>query len=252
MKRERADSRGRGRVEAAYHEAGHAVMALALGLPVQSVTIEPNLGSAEGFEDRPYPKAELSREHDSATWRRLLTTVAGPVAEVMFLRPTPYHEPVHIDWEVECPEVWADDRDVSLECCGALYRDSPAEALQEAELASWCLLRARWPEVEELAERLQTEAVVHLVSDDVLEAIGDRRALHAALAEVASIAGMWCKEADDARDNPDEMERVGGLTAQTMVAIMLRAAEVLEDEGVAVGPAVEVAVARLSGLDRRH
>ena len=60
------------------------------------------------------------------------------------------------------------------------------------------------------------------MSDDVLEAIGDRRALHAALAEVASIAGMWCKEADDARDNPDEMERVGGLTAQTMVAIMLR------------------------------
>jgi hypothetical protein len=37
-----------------------------------------------------------------------------------------------------------------------------------------------------------------------------------------------------------------------MVAIMMRAAEVLEEEGVSVAPAVSDAVDRLSGLDRRH
>jgi ATP-dependent Zn protease len=61
----------------AYHEAGHAVMALVLGRPVQRVSIEPNerrLGHCELKQGRFQPS-------EDALETSILILFAGPVAE---------------------------------------------------------------------------------------------------------------------------------------------------------------------------
>jgi ATP-dependent Zn protease len=61
----------------AYHEAGHAVMALALGRPIHRVTIEPNhrfLGRCELGSGR-------FRPSDDVLEIEVLILLAGPVAE---------------------------------------------------------------------------------------------------------------------------------------------------------------------------
>ena len=101
----------------AYHEAGHALMALSLGGEVRLVTIEPD--SDEGPE----------RTGDTQVlWRRskwsekefaaiaVQVCLAGPVAEMLY-SGDPYHPGMVAEWAADWREAWqiaaslhADDR----------------------------------------------------------------------------------------------------------------------------------------------
>ncbi len=91
----------------AYHEAGHALMALLLGGKVKHVTIEPD------DDDGP------ARQGDTQVlWRRAGTSekefakkvvqvsLAGPVAEMIY-SGDPYHPGLVAEWAADWREAWA-------------------------------------------------------------------------------------------------------------------------------------------------
>jgi len=90
----------------AYHEAGHALMAVLLGGEVQQVTIEPE--NDEGPE----------RQGDTqVVWRRaglsdkefakiaVQVSLAGPVAEMIY-SGDPYHPGLVAEWAADWREAW--------------------------------------------------------------------------------------------------------------------------------------------------
>jgi hypothetical protein len=75
----------------AYHEAGHAVIALRLGYEVKWVTIKPRR--------RSLGRAEI--QHGSPSPDDIRIDLAGPLAEAL-VNPTPFHEKIQLgsrgDW----------------------------------------------------------------------------------------------------------------------------------------------------------
>lgn len=91
----------------AYHEAGHALMALLLGGKVKHITIEPD------DDDGP------AREGDTQVlWRRsgisekdfakkvVQVSLAGPVAEMIY-SGEPYHPGLVAEWAADWREAWS-------------------------------------------------------------------------------------------------------------------------------------------------
>lgn len=126
----------------AYHEAGHALVALLVGGEVQVVTIEPD------FDDGP------QRDGDTQVlWRRsamgnrefaqaaLQVSLGGPVAEMIY-SGDPYHPGLVAEWAADWRDAWdaarpivADERQrlAYLEQVSvALYRRLKAEPLWSA------------------------------------------------------------------------------------------------------------------------
>ena len=90
----------------AYHEAGHAFMAIFLGARVRSITIEPD------WDDGPdrHGDAQIEWRLGELTEREwheksILVALAGPVAE-MIHSGEPFH-PGHVpEWAADWSEVW--------------------------------------------------------------------------------------------------------------------------------------------------
>ena len=90
----------------AYHEAGHAFMAMYVGARVRSVTIEPD------WDDGPERYADIQVEWplDQFTNRELyeksvLVALAGPVAE-MIHSGEPYHPGFVAEWAADWKLAW--------------------------------------------------------------------------------------------------------------------------------------------------
>ena len=90
----------------AYHEAGHAFMAIYVGARVQSVTIEPD------WDDGPERYADIQIEWplDAFTDRELheksvQVALAGPVAE-MIHSGEPYHPGLVAEWAADWKTAW--------------------------------------------------------------------------------------------------------------------------------------------------
>jgi len=90
----------------AYHEAGHAFVAVYLGAQVRSVTIEPDHDDGpDRFGDTQieWDRSRLSdREfHENS----VLVALAGPVAEAIHRRE-PYHPGFVAEWASDWQEAW--------------------------------------------------------------------------------------------------------------------------------------------------
>ncbi len=90
----------------AYHEAGHALMALLLGGEVRRVTIEPDnddgpdrqgdtqvLWRRSGISDKEFAKQAVQ------------VSLAGPVAEMIY-SGDPYHPGLVAEWAADWSEAW--------------------------------------------------------------------------------------------------------------------------------------------------
>jgi hypothetical protein len=152
----------------AYHEAGHALMALLLGGEVRTVTIEPDR------DDGP------DRQGDTQVlWRRAGTSdrefakkavqvsLAGPVAEMIY-SGDPYHPGLVAEWAADWREAWA--------AAAGLHPDE----------------RQRLAYLEQVSIRLYHQ----LKHDDAwaaLAALADHLLAHETLEgeQVAEIVGQW-------------------------------------------------------------
>ena len=90
----------------AYHEAGHAFMAVRMGARVRSVTIEPD------WDDGPerFGDAQIEWNREALSTREfheklILVSLAGPVAEAIY-RGEPFH-PGHVaQWADDWQQAW--------------------------------------------------------------------------------------------------------------------------------------------------
>lgn len=90
----------------AYHEAGHAFLAVFLGAKVRSVTIEPDrddlperFGDAQiAWDLRRFTRREL---HE----KMVLVALAGPAAEMLY-RGEPYHPGLVAEWSADWAAAW--------------------------------------------------------------------------------------------------------------------------------------------------
>lgn len=90
----------------AYHEAGHALMALLLGAEVKLVTIEPDDDegpSRQGDTQVLWRRSEISTR-DFAR-RAVQVSLAGPVAEMIYTGD-PYHPGLVAEWAADWHEAW--------------------------------------------------------------------------------------------------------------------------------------------------
>lgn len=106
----------------AYHEAGHAVVAYALGARIESVGL---WGEADEFLPERFGEIRVNwgRVLPAADWqlqRELLSVLAGPIAEMIYrgerIEPARY-APWQADWEhaVRCVSALSRDRNRQLE-----------------------------------------------------------------------------------------------------------------------------------------
>lgn len=141
----------------AYHEAGHAFMAVYLGAKVRSVTIEPdNDDGPERFGDTQivWRRSRLSEKEFRE--RAIQVSLAGPVAEMLYTGD-PYHPGLVAEWANDWQSAWelaellfVDQRkrlDYLETVTGQLYRMLDAEP--------------HWSAVAALAD--------HLLAHDTLE-----------------------------------------------------------------------------------
>lgn len=90
----------------AYHEAGHALMALLLGGEVQLVTIEPDHDDGpprQGDTQVLWRRGRIS-DRDFAG-RAVQVSLAGPVAEMIY-SGNPYHPGMVSEWAADWHEAW--------------------------------------------------------------------------------------------------------------------------------------------------
>jgi ATP-dependent Zn protease len=105
----------------AYHEAGHAMMAVVLGATIRSVTIDPDWDDGpERFGDTQveWPIGEFGKREVSE--KMVLVALAGPAAEMIFLG-----EPDHSKWVAE----WSADWSQAWDATAALFTDERSRLL---------------------------------------------------------------------------------------------------------------------------
>jgi hypothetical protein len=90
----------------AYHEAGHALMALLLGGDVRRITIEPDsdeLPDREGDTMVAWGLADSSEREFAA--KAVQVSLAGPVAEMLYTGD-PFHPGLVVEWAADWQEAW--------------------------------------------------------------------------------------------------------------------------------------------------
>lgn len=99
----------------AYHEAGHAFVAVFLGARVRTITLEPH------WDDGPARYAdvqvELSRNGLSdkeVREKSILIALSGPVAEMIY-RGEPYHPGLVPEWAADWKLAWSDAGKILLD-----------------------------------------------------------------------------------------------------------------------------------------
>jgi ATP-dependent Zn protease len=90
----------------AYHEAGHALMALVLGGEVQIVTIDPDRDDGPHREGDTQVLWRRSRDGEKEYARKAVeVSLAGPVAEMIY-SGDPYHPGLVAEWAADWREAW--------------------------------------------------------------------------------------------------------------------------------------------------
>jgi hypothetical protein len=107
----------------AHHEAGHAVIAFMLGVPVECVTIEP-------FEGR----SGITWHHKTSPENEILITMAGPFAESKFTGRL----------------FWAGDDEARI----TLLQPNLPEPREHYEVKAAALVRENWDDIEAIAFEL--------------------------------------------------------------------------------------------------
>lgn len=131
------------REEVAYHEAGHAIAALALGVSFEKVSIEPDdesHGRVHGFEVHEDELDDLD-----FLKRHIVITIAGPLAAARSLGE-PDCEPLNNDREAIV--------DMLIRACGDPEALASGAAYKKYEERADRILDARWADVERLAVTL--------------------------------------------------------------------------------------------------
>jgi ATP-dependent Zn protease len=90
----------------AYHEAGHALMALLLGGKVRLVTIEPDNDDGPDRQGDTQVLWRRSADSDKAFAQKAVqVSLAGPVAEMIY-SGDPYHPGLVAEWAADWREAW--------------------------------------------------------------------------------------------------------------------------------------------------
>ena len=151
----------------AYHESGHALMAVLLGGKVQQVTIEPD------DDDGP------ARQGDTqVVWRRsgvsdkefakmaVQVSLAGPVAEMIY-SGDPYHPGLVAEWAADWQDAW--------KVAGPLYPDERQrlEYLEQVSIQLYHRLKADdlWAALAAVADNLLAHET--LDSEQAAEIVGE-------------------------------------------------------------------------------
>lgn len=90
----------------AYHEAGHAFMAIYVGARVRSVTIEPDRDDGpDRYADVQiqWPRNQFTEEE--LTEKLVLVALAGPVAEMIHIGE-PFHPGYVAEWAADWKAAW--------------------------------------------------------------------------------------------------------------------------------------------------
>ena len=91
----------------AYHEAGHALMAVLLGGEVRLVTIEPDSDEGsdrQGDTQVAWPRSRMTPRKFAEI--SVQVSLAGPVAEMLYTGE-PYHPGLIAEWAADWQEAWA-------------------------------------------------------------------------------------------------------------------------------------------------
>ncbi|MFK7770131.1 MAG: M50 family metallopeptidase [Mariniblastus sp.] len=90
----------------AYHESGHALVAILVGARVKALTISPD------YDDGPNRFGEAQVEWPAGTYSKkefaknnIFVCLAGPVAEMIF-RSEPFHPATVPEWSSDWNEAW--------------------------------------------------------------------------------------------------------------------------------------------------
>ncbi len=90
----------------AYHEAGHALMAVLLGGKVKQVTIEPDNDDGPDRQGDTQVLWRRSRINDDEFAKiAVQVSLAGPVAEMIY-SGDPYHPGLVAEWAADWHEAW--------------------------------------------------------------------------------------------------------------------------------------------------
>ncbi len=134
----------------AYHEAGHAWMAVVTGARVLSVTIEPDL------DDGPQRTGDTQVvwHRDRFTARELaenavLVALAGPAAEMTY-RDEPYHPGFVAEWAQDWRDAWA----AAQPLFGRAQLRVKYLEQRTAQLCRWLDEENHWAAVAEIADQL--------------------------------------------------------------------------------------------------
>jgi len=87
----------------AYHEAGHALMAMLLGGKVKQVTIEPDDDDRQGDTQILWRRSGISEKEFAKI--AVQVSLAGPVAEMIY-SGDPYHPGLVVEWAADWREAW--------------------------------------------------------------------------------------------------------------------------------------------------
>ena len=92
--------------DTAYHEAGHALMAVQVGARIDSVTIDPDWDEGpQRFGDTQIEwNLEATSEREFLE-KRIMVALAGPVAEMIYTGD-PFHPGLVAEWATDWNEAW--------------------------------------------------------------------------------------------------------------------------------------------------
>lgn len=149
--------------EVAYHEAGHAYVAVLVGAKVRSVTIEPDDDDGpkrSGDTQVIWPRSKFGRRQFQE--KSALVALAGPVAEMIYTGD-PFH-PAHV-------AEWGKDWQDALQAAAGLEPEPQRQVayLEQITLELYRLLHhdQHWAGLAALADHLLAHET--LESDDVVE-----------------------------------------------------------------------------------
>lgn len=140
----------------AYHESGHAFVALALGAIVHSLSIDPD------WDDGPERFGDVEIEWPNGRYdrraffeSRVMVALAGPVAEMIYTGD-PFHPAVVPEWRMDWQNAW--------ENAGEIYSQSK-QRMQYLEQISVQLYRAvkrdeNWAALAVIADHLLAHEVL--------------------------------------------------------------------------------------------
>lgn len=151
----------------AYHEAGHALMALLLGGEVKQVTIEPDNDDGpdrHGDTQVIWRRSGISEKEFAK--KAVQVSLAGPVAEMIYTGD-PYHPGLVAEWAEDWREAW--------EAAIPLHSDERKRLkyLEEISIRLYRRLRENdlWAALASLADHLLAHET--LDSEQVEEIVGE-------------------------------------------------------------------------------